>query len=175
MTTNAMQTFTALCALLALGGSVVFVFARVAGFAELIDVVRPHALWWAFVVAASSMAGSLWFSEVANYAPCKLCWYQRVAMFSLAIVLLVAALRRDRGIVPYAVTLAAVGATVSTYHYLVEWFPTLETNVCSADVPCTTVWFRTFGFVSLAFMAFSGFVAVATVLMCSSPRKGDVS
>lgn len=170
-----MQTFTALLALLALGGSIVFVIARLVGFTDLVDAVRPHALWWAFVVAASSMVGSLWFSEAANYAPCKLCWYQRIAMYSLAIVLLVAALRRDRGIVPYAVTLAVVGAGVSTYHYLVEWFPTLETNVCSADVPCTTVWFRTFGFISLAFMALSGFVAVLTVLVCSSPGKTEVS
>lgn len=167
MTTNAMQTFTALLALLALAGSFVFACARLSGRLTIVDVVRPHALWWAFVVAASSMLGSLYFSEVADYAPCKLCWYQRVAMYSLAIILLVAAIRRDRSVVPYAVPLAVIGLLVSTYHYLVEWFPTLETNVCSTDVPCTTVWFRTFGFVSLAFMAFCGFTAVVTVLLCT--------
>jgi len=68
-------------------------------------------------------------------------------------------------VVPFAVPLALIGMTVSTYHYLVEWFPNLETNVCSVDVPCTTVWFRKFGFVSLAFMAFCGFLSVLTVLL----------
>lgn len=166
-----MQTFTALLALLALAGSLVYVAARVMGAEWLVTAVRPHALWWAFVVAVSSMLGSLYFSEIAHYTPCKLCWYQRVAMYSLAIILFVAALRRDRSIVPYAVVLASVGAVVSSYHYLVEWFPTLETNVCSVDVPCTTVWFRSFGFVSIAFMALCGFVAVITVLTCSSVSR----
>lgn len=175
VTTGAMQTFTSLSALLALIGSLVFVVARVAGAGSLVSAVRPHALWWAFSVASASMLGSLYFSEVAHYVPCKLCWYQRIAMYSLAIVLLVAALRRDRSVVPYAVVLASVGAVVSTYHYLVEWFPTLETNVCSVDVPCTTVWFRSFGFVTLAFMALTGFIAVITVLICTmnNEKRGD--
>lgn len=173
MTTSATQIFTALLSILALVGSLVFVVARFSVANSLVVAVRPHALWWAFAVASTSMLGSLYFSEIAHYAPCKLCWYQRVAMYSLAIVLFVAATRRDRAVVPYAVVLASVGALVSTYHYLVEWFPTLETRVCSVDVPCTTVWFRSFGFVSLAFMAFSGFVAVITVLTCTadSPEK----
>lgn len=172
MTPSVMQTFTALLALLTLVGSLVFVAARLSGRSSIVEAIRPHALWWAFVVAGSSMLGSLYFSEVAHYAPCKLCWYQRVAMYSLAIILLVAAVRRDRSVVPYAVSLAAVGICVSTYHYLVEWFPTLETNVCSVDVPCTTVWFRKFGFVSLAFMALCGFAAVITVLLGTSTADG---
>lgn len=165
-----MQTFTALLALLALAGSATFVAARLLGRGTLVEAVQPHALWWAAAVAVAAMLGSLYFSEVAHYAPCKLCWYQRIAMYSLAIILVVAAVRRDRGVVPFAVPLAVIGGVVSTYHYLVEWFPTLETNVCSVDVPCTTVWFRKFGFVSLAFMALCGFVAIGTVLLATAGR-----
>ena len=94
------------------------------------------------------MFGSLWFSEAANYNPCKLCWYQRIAMYSLAVLLGVALVRRwwaarragdvsasQREITPYAIVLAALGSVVSTYHYLLEWNPTWESNVCSLDVP----------------------------------------
>jgi disulfide bond formation protein DsbB len=70
-------------------------------------------------------------------------------------------------VVPYVLTLASLGAVISVYHYLVEWYPTLESNVCSLDVPCTTVWFREFGFVSLPQMALTGFVTVFTVLVSS--------
>lgn len=122
----------------------------------------------AFLVSATSMFGSLYFSEIANYEPCRLCWYQRICMYPIAIVLLVALIRRRRDVVPYVLTLASLGAAISIYHYLVEWYPTLESNVCSLDVPCTTVWFREFGFVSLPQMALTGFVTVFTVLV--APR-----
>lgn len=123
------------------------------------------------------MFGSLWFSEAANYNPCKLCWYQRIAMYSLAVLLGVALVRRwwaarragdvsasQREITPYAIVLAALGSVVSTYHYLLEWNPTWESNVCSLDVPCTTIWFREFGFVSLSFMALCAYVSVIILL-----------
>ena len=118
----------------------------------------------AFLVSGTCMAGSLYFSEVANYEPCRLCWYQRVCMYPIAIVLLVALVRRKRDATPYVLVLATIGMVVSIYHYVVEWYPTLESNVCSLTVPCTTVWFREFGFISLPLMALTGFITVITVL-----------
>jgi disulfide bond formation protein DsbB len=84
-------------------------------------------------------------------------------MYSIAIITFVAALRRDKNIAVYSLVLSVVGLLVSTYHYLLEWFPQLESNVCSIDVPCTTVWFRELGFVTLCFMAGSAFIAVVTI------------
>jgi len=84
-------------------------------------------------------------------------------MYSIAIITFVAAIRRDKQITRYSIVLAALGLIVSTYHYLLEWFPTLESNVCSLDVPCTSVWFRELGFVTLCFMAGSAFIAVISI------------
>ena len=96
-------------------------------------------LWIAFLVAATSTAGSLYFSEVADFVPCHLCWYQRIAMYPLSLLLVIAAARRDRAVRWYVGPLAGVGALISTYHYLVEWFPSLEgSSVCAVSVPCTT-------------------------------------
>ena len=126
----------------------------------VVTTARESALIMIAVITSGAMIGSLYFSEVVNYMPCKLCWYQRIAMFSMAILSVTAVIRKERVLAPYLIVLSAVGLVVSTYHFLLEWFPQLESDVCSLDVPCTAVWFREFGFVTLSFMAGSAFIAV---------------
>ena len=173
-----MQVFTALLAIgagalavLVLAGR--FVRGRSALVDELLDAVDDAALWLAFLVAAASTLGSLYFSEVADYVPCRLCWFQRIAMYPLAVILLVAAIRRDRAVRWYAIPLAGLGASVSIYHYLVEWHPRLEGDVCDPTNPCSLVWFREFGFVTLALMALCGFVAIIALLLPTRRRELD--
>jgi Disulfide bond formation protein DsbB len=171
---DAFQLFFTLLALLALGGAVAVLTARLlrdrsTTAAEIADAVDDAALWIAFLVAGTATAGSLYFSEVADFVPCQLCWYQRIAMYPLALILLVAALRHDRSVRWYAGPLAAGGTVISTYHYLVEWRPSLEGGVCGLGPSCADVWFRELGFVTLAFMALCGFVAIL-VLVVPSPR-----
>jgi disulfide bond formation protein DsbB len=125
--------------------------------------VRPLALYLAWLVASVAMIGSLYFSEVAHYEPCRLCWYQRIAMYPMALILATAVAKRDYAVKRYVVPLSLIGAVISAYHYLIEWHPNLEgSNVCVLGVPCTQVWFRRFGFVSLPYMALSGFLFIAT-------------
>lgn len=138
-----------------------------------LDRLGGVALWGAFVVAAVCTGGSLWFSEVGGLTPCKLCWFQRICMYPLAPLLGVAALRRDRLVAFYALPLAVVGMGVSTYHYLVEWFPSLESGSgCDPLNPCTVVWFRRLGFVSLPFMALVGFATVSALVLVAVTRAG---
>lgn len=176
MEADAAQVFSAVLALSALAGAVITAVALVvsrggAGWAlEVVRIVRETGQWLVFAVTAGAMVGSLWFSERVGYVPCTLCWYQRIAMFSLAVLSLVAALRRDKGFSVYAIVAAAVGLVISSYHYLLEWFPQLETGVCSVDVPCNAVWFREFGFVTLAFMA--GCAFIATIVFSVVVRGG---
>jgi disulfide bond formation protein DsbB len=174
MSVEGMQVFTGLLALGAGGLAVVVTIGRLlGGRSELMQVVDEAALWLAFIVAAVATAGSLYFSEVANYVPCRLCWFQRIGMYPLAVILLIAAIRRDRAIRWYAMPLAAVGACVSMYHYLVEWHPRLEGDVCDPTNPCSLVWFREFGFVTLPFMALCGFAAILALLAPSRRRELD--
>ena len=169
-----METFTSLLALMAIAGAVLLVIARVlasrwtvAGHAG--NAVAGAAWWLAWLIAAGATLGSLYFSEVADFVPCRLCWFQRVAMYPLSVILLVAAWRRDRGARWYVLPIAAIGAAVSSYHYLLEWVPSLEGGACSATGPaCADVWFREFGFVTLAFMALAGFVSIIVLLTVSS-------
>ncbi len=96
-------------------------------------------------------------------------------MYPLAVILLVAALRRDRGVVWYAGPVAVIGACVSIYHYLIEWNPDLEVgNACAATGPsCSDTWFREFGFVTLSFMALCGFTAIIALTLVGRLTAAD--
>ena len=174
----AVQLFTSLLALVALAGAVALGGARLvarpsAPVAALVAAIDDVALWLAFLVAAAATAGSLYFSEHAHFIPCTLCWYQRIAMYPLSLLLLIAAIRGDRGIRWYVGPLAGAGAVISTYHYLVEWYPSLEgSDVCSVSVPCTEPWFRELGFVTLSFMALCGFLLILVLVV---PRRPVVN
>jgi disulfide bond formation protein DsbB len=165
---DSVQLFSALLGVATLVGGLVtglalLLEAKAAWAESWLAHVRASGLWIMCAITTGAMVGSLYFSESVGYAPCKLCWYQRIGIYSIAIITFVAALRRDKNIGVYSLVLACVGFVVSTYHYLLEWFPQLESNVCSIDVPCTTVWFRELGFVTLCFMAGSAFIAVITI------------
>jgi disulfide bond formation protein DsbB len=126
--------------------------------------VGPYALWLAWLVAATAMAGSLYFSEVGGLVPCELCWYQRIAMYPLAVLLFIAALRGDGGIRPYATALASIGALVAAYHALLQRFPNLPSGSCDPSNPCSTIDLERFGFITIPVMALTGFVTILALL-----------
>ena len=124
----------------------------------------------AALITTTATAGSLYLSEVAHLTPCQLCWYKRIAMYPLAVLLIAAAIRRDRKIRFYGILLAALGAVVSTYHYLVERFPSLERGVsCDPLNPCTVTLVWKLHFISIPFMAGSAFVLAGLVLALTPP------
>ena len=129
-----------------------------------------------FVVAALATIGSLFFSEVARFEPCRLCWYQRIAMYPLVVILGIAAWRRDPGVRQYAAPVAVIGTLIATYHYALEWLPWLDSDACSASTPCTIIWFREFGFISLPYLALSAFVLIVALLwLAGEAGPGDRS
>jgi thiol-disulfide isomerase/thioredoxin len=129
----------------------------------------------AFVVALVATLGSLYLSEVAGLVPCTLCWFQRAAMYPLAVVLGVAAFRRDLAVRPYAIVLAGAGAAISTYHYLLERFPSLDAGACDPDNPCTLTWVWRFHYLSIPLMAGTAFALVAVLLLSTGPRPTAVA
>jgi disulfide bond formation protein DsbB len=132
--------------------------------AELLDEIHRIALWAAWVVALVTTLGSLYFSEVAHFTPCELCWYQRICMYPLAVVLLVAALRDDRRVWTYVTPIAIVGVIIATYHTQLQAFPEQQ-SFCSVTVPCTARYVWEFGFISLPFMALTAFVFILTMVL----------
>jgi disulfide bond formation protein DsbB len=132
---------------------------------RLEDAAAADGIRLAWLVALVATAGSLYMSEVAQFEPCRLCWYQRIAMYPLVLVLGMGALRNDAGVVRYALPLAIVGAPISLYHYTIETFPQLAgTIACDPRNPCTLVWFRELGFVTLPLMALAAFALIWSLL-----------
>lgn len=182
MDTETAQLFFGLLTLAAGFGAISLIVLRVAaafgsdGANRLGSSISDAGVWLAFLVAAGATLGSLYFSEVAGFVPCRLCWFQRIAMYPLAPILLVGALRRDPGVRWYAVPLAAIGVAISGWHTLIEWRPALDTGECELTGPsCTFVWFREFGFLSLASMALIGFLTVLILLLVRFPARLDTS
>lgn len=186
MDTPTVELFTSLLAMIALGGGLLYVSAArlvPVGVASpwaavpraVADEVHRLGLWLAWSIAAVATAGSLYFSEVADYVPCRLCWFQRICMYPLAGILLVAAVRNDRSARWYALPLLLAGIGISAYHYLIEWRPAWGEGACGIGPSCTDVWFRRLGFMTLAGMALSGFLAMLALLFVRPREHGSRS
>ena len=182
MTPETVELFYAILALLAAGALITVVVIRLLaigsaaarGWYEAIgDLLRPNALSMAFLIALLATLGSLYFSEVAHFDPCRLCWYQRIAMYPLAVILGIAAVRRDTGIRVYGMALAAIGAVIASYHVALEWIPALDTGACGLGPSCSVVWFRTFGFISLPTLALIAFLSILALLALVSTDPDD--
>ena len=171
-----LQTMKLFFAILALAANVVVVgyvlIAVVAVFSnaaaetreQIHGLIHGYELFLGAIVAGVATLGSLYLSEIAHLIPCTLCWYQRIAMYPIAVILGIAAYRRDTMVRVYVAPLAVVGGVIAGYHYLIQWFPSLEGTSCTTAVPCTTAWFRVFGFISIPYMALSAFTLVLVLL-----------
>ena len=124
------------------------------------------ALPLATAIATVATGGSLLLSEVAGYTPCTLCWYQRIAMYPLVIVLGVAAWRRDQGVWPMALPISVLGGIISMWHIVIERRPELG-GACDPAAPCAVRWVEEFGFLTLPTMALIGFIALAALTLAA--------
>ena len=146
------------------------VFGVSAPLAALRRLIWGYELWFAFVVSATATAGSLFFSEVANFVPCELCWYQRIFMYPLAIVTLLAALANDHRVARYLLPLPLIGAGISVYHLLVENGVVHEAQSCRISAPggCAIKWINEFGYVTIPTLALTGFALVFAFLLLAA-------
>lgn len=124
-------------------------------------VVARHGLIFALVVSLIATLGSLFYSEVAQYNPCKLCWYQRIFMYPLVVLLWVAMMRNySKEIKTYVISLSIVGGSISTYHYYLQRFgdPSVPCSVVGISESCAKSEFLNFGYITIPLMAGSAFL-----------------
>lgn len=174
--------FTALLGLFAAGSAVAI--TGISGLAaaglerarRALDFLREAfddvGIWLAAAVASTCTIGSLIYSEGFDLIPCRYCWYQRILMYPLAVIFLIAAFRKDAsGARRYGLPLAGIGITISAYHYLIQHFPNLEASACSVDVPCSAPYVWRYGFVSIPFMALAGFALIIVLLIATRTER----
>lgn len=176
------ERFYAILAIVAVATIVIVVLLRILAlqsdpaldaYAAIARAIQARAVVGAWIVALLATVGSLYFSEVARFTPCTLCWYQRIAMYPLVLVLLIAAVRGDTQVRRYVGPVAAIGAAISIYHIGVERLPGLPTGSCSLDAPCDLIWVERFGFITIPVMALAGFLAILTLLFAYAGRGAN--
>ena len=129
----------------------------------ILDGAFDEGRKYVFIVPVVAMAGSLFFSEVARYTPCVLCWYQRIAMYPQAIVLTIAFWKKDKSFNFYSLVLSLIGAIIATYHYLIQTGTIKEIVPCSLSpqaVDCAQKVSMTFGYITIPMMALSAFLLI---------------
>ncbi len=135
------------------------------------NALAGSELWLAFVVALVATLGSLFFSEVAHFVPCKLCWFQRIAMYPLVLLAWPAWVDDRRG-ARYFLPLPLVGLGIALWHILVERGVVEETRSCEISAPggCSVKWIEELGYVTIPTLAATAFALVAVLLVLSRPR-----
>jgi disulfide bond formation protein DsbB len=173
------HAFIVTLAVLGVVGQVLAVLLLVIGALALFGVRRPlellrealwgYELWCAFVVSAVATGGSLFFSEIAGFVPCELCWFQRICMYPLSILTLFAALTGDHRIARYLLPFPVIGAGVSTYHLLVENGVVEQQQACLVTAGgCATKWINEFGYMTIPTLALTGFALAFAFLLLAS-------
>lgn len=184
MRVNTVSTFFAIGAVV-IGAAVVGIVVlrvlawRVAAARRLLDRMSEelagYGLWLAWLMAVVAMLGSLYYSQIAHFTPCEYCWYQRIAMYPLAVILGIAAFRADAAVRRYVYPLAITGGLISAYHYLIQQMPDLAAGTCSSTTPCTAALVWKFEFVSIPLMALVSFAAIITVLLLDRDHKATTT
>lgn len=131
---------------------------------------KPLLLSWIAAVVAT--LGSLYLSEVLHFIPCTLCWYQRIFMYPLAIILGIAFYRNDKDIYLYTLPLSIIGMLISGYHVLLQKVPYLQQfEMCKTGVPCSKDYLNLLGFITIPMMAFTAFTIITVCLVILFMRR----
>ncbi len=122
---------------------------------------RESLLFISWAASVIALFGSLYFSEIRQYEPCTLCWYQRILMYPFVVLLGMAIVRKDYRISIYSMVLSAIGGCISLYHYLIQKVPFFADHAASCGrIPCTGQYINWLGFISIPFLALIAFIII---------------
>jgi disulfide bond formation protein DsbB len=125
--------------------------------------LSKHGLLLTFIVALTAMLGSLYFSEISSWTPCKYCWIQRIFMYPQVVLLAIALWTRDRNIARYILALSLIGGAYAAYHYYIQMYdiiasPLNPATPCDASgESCVKTPFNQFGYITIPMMALTAF------------------
>ena len=123
-------------------------------------------IFFSWITVCVATAGSLFFSEVMGYPPCALCWYQRICMYPLVLILLPAVLSFDRAIFKFSLPLVVLGWVISVYHNLVYYGIVPESlSPCSQGVSCKAKFIQWVGFIDIPQLSFLAFTLLSFTLI----------
>ncbi len=134
--------------------------------------IEDNSLYFAWLISLSGLLISLFTGELLRIEPCHLCWYQRIALFPLSIILGMAVYRNEIKIVPYVLPLVAIGSLIALYQVIGQKFPFLfSASTCGLVDECANPVFKLFGFLTFPLLSFFGFILIGGFLFVSINRS----
>jgi len=148
-------------------GFVYLIFLKPGKYPPLSSFLKKWGLFLAFLIALAAVSGSLFYSEIAGFAPCDLCWFQRIFMYPQVIILGIAIWKKDLGAIKYSLPLAIGGLIVALYHNYITYSGS-AISVCSRStfigVSCLQRYVFEFGYITIPLMSLSAFALIALIL-----------
>jgi len=133
---------------------------------------KKYIVYIAWIQSLLALFSSLYFSEIRHFTPCILCWYQRILMFPLVIIIAVGILKRDKKLYEYVLPFSALGLLVSFYQVLLQVGLVSESLApCSQGVSCTTKYVSYFGFVTIPVLSFAAFAIITICMLIMKKNK----
>ncbi len=127
------------------------------GRTDINKLVRQNAYTFSLAVSLLATIGSLYYSKVAGYSPCELCWYQRIFMYPQAILFGIALYKNQQVITPYSLALSILGGGIALYHYLLQ-MKVLDLSTCPVGVEsCSETVVKKFGYITIPMMSLTAF------------------
>ncbi|ASN05641.1 disulfide oxidoreductase [Virgibacillus necropolis] len=135
--------------------------------------IKQFSLYFAWLVSIVATLGSLYFSEIRGFIPCELCWYQRIVMYPLSLILGIATFKNDWSVKKYVLPIAIIGWPISLFHYLEQKIPGFaEIKPCANGAPCSAEYINWLSFITIPFLAFIAFsLIIIFMLLIKSETK----
>jgi disulfide bond formation protein DsbB len=138
-------------------------------------LIKKYALYAAFIQALIATLGSLYFSEVRKFPPCVLCWYQRICMYPLVLILAVGIWRNDKKVTAYVLPLSIIGGLIAIYHNLLYYNILPEAAApCRLGFSCTTKFIEYFGFITIPFLSLVAFIVITGLMLAYNRSERPV-
>lgn len=140
---------------------------------RVLTFISKNSLWLVWIVSLVATGGSLFYSNVAGFDPCDLCWWQRIFMYSQFVIFSVALYKKyrmkmtDFGVYSYSLTLSIIGAAIAAFHYYGQMF-NVNALPCNAAVgvsPCAKTFTMSYGYITIPMMALTAFLLLIVIVV----------
>lgn len=143
---------------------IINLLVKISAVDDFKNSLRKNSLLLAFIISLMASLGTLFYSEILGYPPCTLCWIQRAFMYPIPIILGAALLKKSLNIKKYAIFLAAIGALIAGYHYLVQIFQLSTVCAIGSETPCNIAYSFELGYITIPMMSLTVFILIIVLL-----------
>ncbi len=137
------------------------------------SILTRYSRWTAWVTALIGTIGSLYFSLGLGWVPCDLCWYQRICLYPLTVILVIGLWRKSIDLEYYVLPLSLTGAGLALYHYLLQKTTWFAAPVCLSGVSCTVTYLDWFGVITIPLLAFMAFLIISGAVILDGMKAVD--